>query len=433
MICWKSSFRCWIIFLHTLFPLTSSLTTYSFIGRKFYDFLQPLQGTQVGKRASSNVGRNPVGNKKKHNLEVNTVKYTKIRYTHLMSILSDDDVIKNPALSIKDNVDTRKTKMISTGSKKQQRKKLTNSSVVSKRITTTTTTKSLKNNSNNTTLSMLPTMKEKKTKQKKAPNKKSTNTNSTDTISSSQDYFWINPRDYVLMDSSQSQSIFHCTIRGPPQPLKRHRSGNQGFQRRHMYNPSAVAQKSFQKAIRHCCSSDLTSLIQTDMISHDTEQQKQEQHPLVPNNDDDNQQASNETRYLFEGPIRMTLHFYMPRPKSHYRNHQPGKGRLKHNAPMLVQRKVDVDNLAKFVLDSLNGILYEDDHQIVSLCCSKCYHDDDDDDDENNNALLTLPFETEVTENCGKTVLWLQSLSDNQDIQGCMKSPMEFTLLKYDQ
>ena len=30
-----------------------------------------------------------------------------------------------------------------------------------------------------------------------------------------------------------------------------------------------------------------------------------------------------------------------------------------------------MDNLAKFVLDSLNGLLYEDDRQVVKLCAVK--------------------------------------------------------------
>jgi len=37
-------------------------------------------------------------------------------------------------------------------------------------------------------------------------------------------------------------------------------------------------------------------------------------------------------------------------------------------------KEVDVDNLAKYVLDSLNGIAYEDDSQVVSLICKKHIH-----------------------------------------------------------
>ena len=37
-------------------------------------------------------------------------------------------------------------------------------------------------------------------------------------------------------------------------------------------------------------------------------------------------------------------------------------------------KTVDIDNLAKAVLDSLNGIAYEDDSQIASLICNKHLH-----------------------------------------------------------
>ena len=37
-------------------------------------------------------------------------------------------------------------------------------------------------------------------------------------------------------------------------------------------------------------------------------------------------------------------------------------------------KSVDVDNLAKAVLDSLNNIAFEDDSQVVSLICSKHIH-----------------------------------------------------------
>ena len=36
----------------------------------------------------------------------------------------------------------------------------------------------------------------------------------------------------------------------------------------------------------------------------------------------------------------------------------------------------DVDNLAKFVLDAMNGVFFDDDSQIVELTVRKCYADE---------------------------------------------------------
>ena len=47
---------------------------------------------------------------------------------------------------------------------------------------------------------------------------------------------------------------------------------------------------------------------------------------------------------------------------------RPGPGRLKPSAPgKLYSVRSDVDNLAKFVMDSLNGLVYVDDRQVVNL------------------------------------------------------------------
>lgn len=45
---------------------------------------------------------------------------------------------------------------------------------------------------------------------------------------------------------------------------------------------------------------------------------------------------------------------------------------MKKNAPSQTSVvRTDVDNLAKFVLDSLNGVVYEDDRQVSSLHVTK--------------------------------------------------------------
>ena len=38
-------------------------------------------------------------------------------------------------------------------------------------------------------------------------------------------------------------------------------------------------------------------------------------------------------------------------------------------------KEVDVDNLAKCVLDCLNGIAFEDDSQVVTIICNKNIHE----------------------------------------------------------
>lgn len=62
-----------------------------------------------------------------------------------------------------------------------------------------------------------------------------------------------------------------------------------------------------------------------------------------------------------EGPVSVRLEFYMPRPKS-----------LKKSVEKHV-KKPDIDNLAKCVLDAMNGMLWHDDSQIIYLVCIKEY------------------------------------------------------------
>lgn len=67
----------------------------------------------------------------------------------------------------------------------------------------------------------------------------------------------------------------------------------------------------------------------------------------------------------FEGPLRVHIVFYIPRPKSHY-----GTGRnennLKPSAPSYPDgSRQDLDNLEKFAYDCLNGLAWNDDRQIV--------------------------------------------------------------------
>jgi Holliday junction resolvase RusA-like endonuclease len=68
-------------------------------------------------------------------------------------------------------------------------------------------------------------------------------------------------------------------------------------------------------------------------------------------------------------PLSVTLTFYMPRPKGHYRTN----GTLKPAAPVYMHdSKPDADNLAKAVLDALTGIrAWLDDDQVCELTIRK--------------------------------------------------------------
>ena len=70
-------------------------------------------------------------------------------------------------------------------------------------------------------------------------------------------------------------------------------------------------------------------------------------------------------------PIRVTMCFYMPRPKSHFRT---GKYAhlLKDTAPKHHISKPDADNLAKGVMDALTSIqVWRDDSQVIYLGITK--------------------------------------------------------------
>jgi len=74
----------------------------------------------------------------------------------------------------------------------------------------------------------------------------------------------------------------------------------------------------------------------------------------------------------FAGAISLQAGFYMPYPKKFLRT---GKfeGQLKPNAPKYCITRPDADNYAKYVLDSLNSVFYNDDSQVAVLIVSKKY------------------------------------------------------------
>lgn len=63
-------------------------------------------------------------------------------------------------------------------------------------------------------------------------------------------------------------------------------------------------------------------------------------------------------------PLRLSVTFYMPRPKSHYRSGKVERG-LKPDAPVNHVGKPDLDNMLKAVKDALGQVgLWHDDCQV---------------------------------------------------------------------
>lgn len=65
-------------------------------------------------------------------------------------------------------------------------------------------------------------------------------------------------------------------------------------------------------------------------------------------------------------PCEVVIDFVFERPKSHLR-----KSGVRADAPRLP--RPDLDNTTKAVLDSLNGVAWEDDSQVARLVVSKTY------------------------------------------------------------
>lgn len=190
-----------------------------------------------------------------------------------------------------------------------------------------------------------------------------------------------------LNSSSPMINSLQFTIRGRARPLQRHRS-SRGF----TYNPSAKAQSSFSSVVTSMIDS-LLNYKKSNIITNNVKNKK---------NIEEKDLNDNTIIPFFQSDafLNMKLRFRLPRPKYHFKSKS---FILKPNSPKKYATKMmgkgDIDNLAKFVLDSLNGIVYVDDKQIVSLSCSKIYdfegtcsgaidvfieraYDDDDDDND---------------------------------------------------
>ena len=69
------------------------------------------------------------------------------------------------------------------------------------------------------------------------------------------------------------------------------------------------------------------------------------------------------------GPVSVTICYILPRPKSHFNS----RGAVKSSVSQLPIGKPDIDKLERAVLDSLTGIAYHDDSQVVKVSQEKIY------------------------------------------------------------
>lgn len=93
-----------------------------------------------------------------------------------------------------------------------------------------------------------------------------------------------------------------------------------------------------------------------------------------------NDQQTEEGRFLFEiqkqwglpaleGPLSLSMEFLLPIPQSTSKK----KVALMLNQELRPNKKPDLDNLIKFSLDCLNGEVWKDDRQIISIKAIKAY------------------------------------------------------------
>ncbi len=65
---------------------------------------------------------------------------------------------------------------------------------------------------------------------------------------------------------------------------------------------------------------------------------------------------------MIDGPLKVTMNFYRPRPKCHFGAKGMSKKGMASTAPTM---KPDVLKLARGVEDAMSGVVYRDDSQIV--------------------------------------------------------------------
>ena len=73
----------------------------------------------------------------------------------------------------------------------------------------------------------------------------------------------------------------------------------------------------------------------------------------------------------WSGPIALDVTIRLPQPKS--RSRFRGRGKERHEVPLYPDRRPDIDKLVRALLDSMTGIIFEDDAQVVRIAAVKEY------------------------------------------------------------
>jgi len=299
------------------------------------------------------------------------------------------------------------TEMTNISTKKMNKKKVNDddddddilSKVVSKTKkrtlkTSSTTRESRQQTNNKNDHDNLVTVKGGRNSSMNKPKKKSSSTTSTSgsggrkqTESNAEPiYFYRNVTDIVTILKNKNDNDIakdgHVTmvkfkVRGNPVPLARHRS-----YRGLMFNPSAKKQRQFYSVVLDMlpdyCFKEPSSISGSSSRSSSR------------SSSGGGGRSIDDVIPMFQNQvISVQIICRMKRPKRHFVANKPGPGRLKEDsfidengvirnlASHLQVTRSDVDNLAKFVLDSLNGILYNDDRQVASLHVMKVYDDEE--------------------------------------------------------
>jgi Holliday junction resolvase RusA-like endonuclease len=76
-------------------------------------------------------------------------------------------------------------------------------------------------------------------------------------------------------------------------------------------------------------------------------------------------------KHPLDGPICLAIRFYLPRPQRLIWKKRP-------MPEVFSDKRPDIDNLAKSVIDGLNGVAFKDDGQISDLHITKKFHSGND-------------------------------------------------------